>query len=304
MQPFMTLMYHNVIGQGQTFDKLSPSVTSYFVDEVTFERQMHSLVDVADCLALNEVSDFYLKSASKTVKQQRERTGRRQVQITFDDGWMGSVDIAGPILERFGFCGTLFVTTDLIGKPNFVSRSELERLPSGTLSVGSHGRSHRLLSQLDENQIREELVSSKALLEDVLGQEVNSLSIPGGAIDHRVRRIAAESGYRLVFTSEVGPNRRATNPLDLGRVAIKQNTTMKDFHRFVQQRCQRERLRRCLLGIPKRVLGLERYQKLRRYILGEERDQDEMLDLSQCGLTVADADEVKTLENEREPLQC
>ena len=303
MQSFMTLMYHNVF-RHQVFESLSPSVTSYFVDEITFENQMRSLVNLADCVSLSAVANFYLNAASEGSRRHEQESGirRPQVQITFDDGWLGTVDIAAPILERFGLCGTLFVTTDLIGRPHFVSQATLARLPSATLSVGSHGRSHRLLSQLSENQIREELVSSKATLEDLLGREVASISIPGGAIDHRVRTIAAEAGYRLVFTSEVRPNRRATSPLALGRVAIKQSTTMKDFRRFVEQRCQREWVRRALLGIPKRVLGLKRYQKLRRSLLGEERGQDEMLDIAECGLV--EADEVNRPAESRESLKC
>ena len=187
MHSFMTLMYHNIVGEGQEYDALSPSVTSYFVDEVTFANQLRTLVDVAECVSLQEIADFYFEAAPPTNNKSSQTGKRPQVQITFDDGWLGSVDIAGPLLERFRCCGTVFVTTDLIGKPHCVSRATLAGLPSDTLTVGSHGRSHRLLSQLNENQIREELVSSKRTLEDLLGREVYALSIPGGAIDHPTR---------------------------------------------------------------------------------------------------------------------
>jgi peptidoglycan/xylan/chitin deacetylase (PgdA/CDA1 family) len=130
-----------------------------------------------------------------------------------------------------------------------------------------------MLSLLSEPDIRRELDDSKKALEDLTGYGVDALSIPSGAVDQRVRRIAAECGYRLVFDSEVRVNRRGDSPAAIARVAVTRLTLPHDFRRYVQGRVARERLRRAVLSIPKRILGLSRYEKLRRRMLGETQGQ-------------------------------
>jgi peptidoglycan/xylan/chitin deacetylase (PgdA/CDA1 family) len=195
------------------------------------------------------------------------------VLITFDDGWLDGVNVGGPILERNGRQAILFVTTDFLGKPRFLSRGDLTRLDPAVFHVGSHARTHRMLSQLGEADIRAELADSKKLLEDAVGYAIDTLSIPSGAVDTRVRRIAAECGYAFVFDSEVRVNRRGDSPLAIGRVAVMNDTGPAAFDRYLRQRVTRERLRRAALQAPKRMLGLRRYERLRRWLLGERRGQ-------------------------------
>ncbi len=202
-----------------------------------------------------------------------ENPGAALVLLTFDDGWAGSVEEAGPILETHGCRALLFVTTGFVGKKYFLEREQLSRLSRRCFRVGSHGRTHRFLSLLSNREIREELRSSKRYLEDVLGYAIDSLSIPSGAIDERVKWIAAEEGYRFCFTSEIRRNRREDGPMNIGRVAIKEATPRQAIGKYVRQELARERTRRWMLSIPKGILGLRRYERLRRRLLGEEPGQ-------------------------------
>jgi peptidoglycan/xylan/chitin deacetylase (PgdA/CDA1 family) len=136
------------------------------------------------------------------------------------------------------------------------------------------------LNRLSEDEIRNELQFSKSFLEDVVGYEVDALSLPGGAVDERVRHIAAEVGYRFLFTSEIYANTSSMDQMMIGRVAIKSSTTINDFRRYVQHNLGWEQWRRRLLSIPKRALGLRSYERLRRRLLGEVQDQYDMVDLA------------------------
>jgi peptidoglycan/xylan/chitin deacetylase (PgdA/CDA1 family) len=276
MHAFVSLMYHNVVRQGEKYPELSPSVTSYFVDHATFAAQVTELCRLGRCIDLATVRAFYDPETSAFSHLPHSEP---LVHITFDDGWQGAVDVAGPILESYGCSALLFVATGLVDCPHFVSRSLLRKLPVDTLQVGSHARTHRFLNRLHKDEIRDELQSSKSFLEDTVGYEVDTLSIPGGAVDGRVRQIAADVGYRLLFTSEIYANTRHVGPMRIGRIAIKATTTMDDFGRYVQHNLGREQLRRLLLGIPKRVLGLRGYERLRRRLLGAGQDQHDMVDL-------------------------
>ncbi len=277
MQSFVSLMYHNVTANGAAHPDLSPSVTSYFVDRDTFAAQMQELQRLGRCQDWEAIRRFY---TFDDIETDRLLNHRPAVQISFDDGWMGSVDVAGPILESHRFQAMLFVTTDLVGRDRFVTATDLQQLPPQTFRVGSHAKTHRLLNRLNEHEIRNELHSSKQSLEDIVGYEIDTLSIPGGAVDARVRRIADELGYRYLCTSRIHANSRQTGPLHIGRIAIKQATALADFRHYVCHRLGRERLRQSLLSVPKQVLGRKLYDSMRRRLLGEAHDQQEMVDLS------------------------
>jgi hypothetical protein len=66
-------------------------------------------------------------------------------------------------------------------------------------------------------------------------------------------------------------NRRGDSPLAIGRVAVTRATTPGAFERYVRQRVARERFRRVALQVPKRFLGLHRYDVVRRRLIGERR---------------------------------
>lgn len=269
-------MYHSIVQRGEKYPELSPSVTAYFVDQATFNAQLTELCRLGRCIDLAAVRAFYNPDPGTFHPPQ----SKPLVHITFDDGWRGAIDVAGPVLESHSCSALLFVATDLVDCPHFVSRSMLRSLPTATFQIGSHAKTHRFLNRLSEDEIRDELQFSKAFLENVVGYEVDTLSIPGGAVDERVRHIAADVGYRFLFTSEIYANTRSVGRMRIGRVSVKSKTTINDFRRYVQHNLAWEQWRRRLLRIPKRALGIRGYERLRRRLLGEAQDQYDMVDLA------------------------
>jgi peptidoglycan/xylan/chitin deacetylase (PgdA/CDA1 family) len=268
---FVALMYHNVVADGEAYADLSPSATSYFVSRSSFATQLARLYrGDAACMNVAALDRFYDAGAAPAAGRV---PSRHHVLLTFDDGWRGGVEVGGPLVEQHGHQAIVFVTTDFVDKPHFLTRGELGRLDARVFRVGSHARTHRMLSLLRDDDIRAELSHSKRFLEDATGRAVDALSIPSGAVDHRVRRIAAECGYRFVFDSAVRPNRRGDSPLAIARVAVMHDTSTDAFDRYVTQRVTRERLRRAILQAPKRIFGLPRYERLRRRLLGEKPAQ-------------------------------
>jgi peptidoglycan-N-acetylglucosamine deacetylase len=61
--------------------------------------------------------------------------------------------------------------------------------------VASHGYSHRMCNTLSNEDLREDLVKSKCILEDILGQTVSGFRAPNFSIDDRVLSLVADSGY-------------------------------------------------------------------------------------------------------------
>lgn len=270
----LSLMYHNVCrtrsadGDYPGFESLSPSITSYFVDEVTFDSHCGLIAETGQAITFESLRN---PSASPSCDTPR-------ILLTFDDGWLDSVRVGGPILEKHGLSAILFVTTDLIGLSDFVQKETLQRL-SSAFTVGSHARTHRLLAELPDEQVTMELRESKATLEDILGSEVDTLAYPGGSCDARVERIAKEIGYRWIFTSDSYLTRVDENPLRIGRVAVKADTSMETVNRWLKGDLGKERRRRMALATAKRVMGRRIYSAVRTRLLNEQTSHLEMTDL-------------------------
>jgi peptidoglycan/xylan/chitin deacetylase (PgdA/CDA1 family) len=148
-------------------------------------------------------------------------TGELRLHLTFDDGGSSALDEVAPELGRRGWRGHFFVTTGELDMPAFLRRSDLPRLAGEGHLVGSHAHSHRPLTGLGPKDLREELRRSKAILEEVLGEPVSTLAVPGGFSSARVAEAAADEGYSHLFTSEPWLQPRRLDQLTLyGRFAL------------------------------------------------------------------------------------
>ncbi len=286
-------MYHNVVEPGQVSPQLSPSVTSYFVTPRNFEQHLKLVKQVGSRgLSFQDLTELLAASSKRgqTSLSLDEHSARPcAVYLTFDDGWRGSVETAGPLLEQFGLSAHLFVTTGLIGSKDFVNERLLASLDTRLFHVGSHAHTHRPLSLLSRTQVEEELRRSKQQLEEICAREVVSLSVPGGAVSPVVFELARQVGFRYVFTSRVGLNMVGrTDTHDIARVAVKANTPLETVRRWLQGDLRPELRKQQWKQWLRRLLGERTYRKLRRRLLGEQTGQLEMVDLAACNSPVDD----------------
>jgi peptidoglycan/xylan/chitin deacetylase (PgdA/CDA1 family) len=188
--------------------------TWYYVPRATFAGQLRQLRELGWEVVDAETATSGLVSP--------DLLPPRSALITFDDGYRSVLDHAAPTMVELGCPGAMFVATDFIGD---VSRfdedtseppepvccwDELRELERTGISVQSHGASHRPFSGLSVEQIREELVRSKALLDENLGKSVDLFGFPQGDPGSDARAVSAaldEAGYRGACLFEGGPVR-------------------------------------------------------------------------------------------------
>ncbi len=272
MSQFVCLMYHNVcradqLGSGGPFAKLGPSIRSYSVTTGQFDEQIGA-IDEERWMDPEELRRGPIADDRKP-----------RVLITFDDGWAGSINEAGPILADAGVRAILFVTTGLIGHPLFATERMLRDLPSEVFEIGAHTVTHPFLAECSTEQIARELRDSRTELEEIVGRPVDTMSVPNGSLDDRVMRIAAECGYSFVFTSQAHVNDGPQNMTAIGRVAVRSTTTREQLVRWSDGQLGGAGWRRRALEVPRRALGPDRYRRLRGWALGEGRNDDDMAEL-------------------------
>lgn len=106
----------------------------------------------------------------------------RSIVLTFDDGLMSVVATALPILKSAGLPAIVFV---IAAKGVVVSGARMDvaalrEAHAAGLDVGSHAMTHVPLTSLPLNHARDEIVRSRAVLEEAISAPVRSFAYPFG----------------------------------------------------------------------------------------------------------------------------
>jgi len=112
------------------------------IDPKVFAAQMQYLVD-------QQIPVLSLEEVAHALQQGRSLPDKAVV-LTVDDAFVSFLDIAYPLLSRYHFPVTLFVNTDSVGHPGYLSWKQLRFLAESGVTIGNHTADHAYL--LDRNQ--------------------------------------------------------------------------------------------------------------------------------------------------------
>ncbi|HEX5512145.1 MAG TPA: polysaccharide deacetylase family protein [Actinomycetales bacterium] len=120
--------------------------------------------------------------------------------ITFDDGYVDTLTVAAPVLERHGVAASVFLTTGFVtgtspGGDRMLDWSQARELADAGHEIGAHTVTHPQLDLLPARESASEIRRSKDQLEDRLAVPVRSFAYPHGYSTPRVRRQVAEAGF-------------------------------------------------------------------------------------------------------------
>jgi peptidoglycan/xylan/chitin deacetylase (PgdA/CDA1 family) len=172
------IMYHDVVEARDYAASGFPGegANVYKVDRLEFGRQLEAI---------------------------RAAVGEEEVCLTFDDGGASAYQPVAGMLERYGWRGYFFITTDWIGKRGFLSEGEIRELKQRGHIIGSHSCSHPTrMARIEWTRMLEEWRKSTEVLGQIVGEPVKVASVPGGYYSRRVAEAAAEAGIGTLFTSE------------------------------------------------------------------------------------------------------
>ncbi len=157
----------------------------------------------------------------------RKKSMGREVLITFDDGNYSFFTVALPILERYQFPVTVFLVTDYVEKnmggsitPSMIR----ELLRRKWFQIGVHSKTHSVLTEVDDRQLREETEGARIDLENRFGVPVRYFAYPAGIFDERVMKAVQNAGYDMAFTTS--PKRLGNFPS--GRYSIMRTKISRD----------------------------------------------------------------------------
>lgn len=189
----ISLNYHDVVTRGdpEPTGRSAPGAWRYNLERDEFVGHLKA---IAEARTTGPVTAF---DAADT------RNNPWPLVLTFDDGGASAYKCTADILERFGWRGHFFVSTNYIGTPGFVSSAQILALRKRGHVIGSHSCSHpERMSHYSWAQLIEEWTRSVSVLSDIVGEQVSVASVPGGYYSRRVAQAASAAGIKILFNSE------------------------------------------------------------------------------------------------------
>lgn len=214
------LMYHSV-------DEKTDWKYGVHPDE--FLKQMEYLSDHFSIVSLEDVVG-YVKGEKKLKN--------KSVALTFDDGYKDTYEIVFPILKRYNFPATVFLTTDLPRKPELGNLprpdwGEIQRMAvSEFVRFEVHGHEHKnlkLLCEKNRKLLQEELETCRKKIKDYTGYEPKYVSYAFGHKDKCVIEEVKKLGYEAGFSINEGIVRKGDDVYQLKRTQVDRTMNFLQF---------------------------------------------------------------------------
>ncbi|KAF3885040.1 MULTISPECIES: polysaccharide deacetylase family protein [Nostocales] len=182
------LMYHDILPKKEVFFDVTPE-----------ELEAHF-----ELLKENGMTPITLDQLT-THLQTGVPLPEKPVLLTFDDGYGGHYEYVYPLLKKYGYPAVFSIYTKGVGNNvgrTHVSWEQLKEMAADPLvTIASHSVSHpRDLTALPSEEIKKEVVESKAILESNLGIPIRYFTYPEGKYDAQVANAVHEAGYQLALT--------------------------------------------------------------------------------------------------------
>jgi peptidoglycan/xylan/chitin deacetylase (PgdA/CDA1 family) len=187
------LLYHDVIENGHWDSSgfTGPGTAKYKMSGQEFDAHLSAIARVRDT------------SPSTAQELANASYGTFPFLLTFDDGGESAATCTADLLEKHGWRGHFFVTAGQISKKGFLNRAQIRGLRKKGHVIGSHSFSHPVrMSHCSQEELTDEWTRSIEILSDIVGEPVDSASVPGGYYSSRVGETAAAAGIRVLFNSE------------------------------------------------------------------------------------------------------
>lgn len=153
------------------------------------------------------------------IKNQR-RLKPKTVVITFDDGYENNFTNAYPILKKYQYPATIYVTSANVGQEGFLTVEQMQEMMKNGITIASHTKNHAYLPNLSQEEQQIEITESKRDLEQMLGVSIQHFSYPHGGFREDTKQMVKAAGYLSGATTNRGFDKLDKDVYELNRVRL------------------------------------------------------------------------------------
>ncbi len=144
----------------------------------------------------------------------------KPVVLTFDDGYDNNYTTLLPLLEARGMKATVFMVTNDIGEPGYLTWEQLRDMQQRGIEIGSHTANHQPLTEMSPAEADDELRLSKLIMEWNGLSTIYVFSYPNGKYNSELPVLLQKNEYLAAVTGDPGLNTFQTEPYLLQRTNI------------------------------------------------------------------------------------
>ena len=160
-----------------------------------------------------------------------EAAPEKPVLLTFDDGYIDNYEQAMPLLAKYAFPATLFISPGMSNQEGYLNWEQIKKLQEAGWDIQPHGMTHPHLPQLSADQQAYEILEARKQIEDKLGTKADVYCYPYGEYNKTTLKLLKDHGFRYAFTIEQGYATNQQSPYLLKRLFVNGEESLKSFIR-------------------------------------------------------------------------
>ncbi len=216
-----TLMYHKIP------DQEIKSQHKIYVTRDNFEKHLKFYKK----LGFETLTFLDLKKYS-TGEISFKKFPKKPLILTFDDGYTDNLLNASPLLKKYGFKAQIFLLANQNIDQNswdanstepaheIVSGANRQKWKNSAFEIGSHGFSHKKITELTHAESLKELVDSKTSLETEFNLPINVYAFTYGITTENSAELAQAANYDYAVNTDTGGLIAEEEPYAIFRVNI------------------------------------------------------------------------------------
>jgi peptidoglycan/xylan/chitin deacetylase (PgdA/CDA1 family) len=202
------LMYHHIEPENQAITEGHKSLS---VDTKYFDTQMQY------------VSTHYksINSDQLATILKNKTNEKKDIVVTFDDGYSDFFTYAYPILQKYHIIANLMIPTGLMNNFGYLNWDQLKQMVSGgSVFAYDHTWSHASLPSVTQSRMYAEIIEPKQKLDQVLGTHTDIFAYPYGDENAKDEAFLKQNGFVLAYSTKPGQMQCASKIYDLPRTRI------------------------------------------------------------------------------------
>ncbi len=194
------LCYHQIRNWKPTDSK---AAKDYIVQENDFREQMKMLADSGYHTILPDQLYQYLNTGSALPS--------KPIMLTFDDTDLDQYTLAAPQMKKYGFKGVYFIMTVSLGRPHYMTKTQVKELSDNGHVIASHTWDHHNVKKFQGQDWVTQIDKPTKKLEEITGKPIKYFAYPFGLWNEQAIPELKKRGFVAAF--QLSEKRDAIEPL-------------------------------------------------------------------------------------------